>query len=112
MYNYEYIGPTDQISTKRGTTVATGFNRIVLGERGAYVEFTDDQILDSALCLPEDQIWRILGPKSIEAYYAWYETVDNVKIYLQKKRVSYADYVPGRWYISPRDLQNFIRKEN
>jgi len=112
MYEYEYFeNVNDGIRTKKGYLVATGFNRIVHGERGAYVEFINSQIAGGTFHIPKEQEWRIQGPKSFNAYYIWYETFDGVKVYLQKKRVAYADYVPGRWYISPRDLQGFKRIE-
>jgi len=82
--------------------VANGFNRIVHGGRGAYVEFNDDQILKDVLYVPKKERWR-LEPGS-QAYYDEYRTSDGVKVYHQKKTVTYADYKVGMWYISPVKL--------
>jgi len=108
LYNYEYVGDPKQIQTKFELLVATGFTRVVLGDRGAYVEFTDDQILPSSLCILTDQLWRIRGPGCVNVYYVEYRTLDDVKVYHQKRRVNYADYIPGRWYISPIYLKDFV----
>jgi len=53
--------------------------------------------------MPRDQEWRVNNENS---YYNEFRTVDksNVKIYFQKKRVSYASYKIGLCYISPFDL--------
>lgn len=107
MYNYEYIG-SGPIRTVNGVLIATTFVRVVVGDRGAYVEFTAEQILPGTLHIPPDQVWRTRGPL---AYYEWYETPDGVKVYRQTRRVGYADYIPGRYYMSPVHLKDFIRKE-
>lgn len=88
--------------TKSGLKVATSYERIVLGGRGPYVEFSDEQVVQSNFIVPEDQKWRFTSSNS---YYNEYRTIqDNVKIYHQKKTVDYADYKIGMWYISPFDL--------
>lgn len=81
--------------TKGGLHVATGFKRVVIGARGPYMEFTDEQIVNEALR------WERAG-----AYYTEYRTIDacNVKVYRQIATVEYADYKPGLWYISPFEL--------
>lgn len=90
------------LHTKCGFLVATGYERIVLGKRGPYIEFVDDQIIRDNLHIPDDQMWRLTSL----SYYDEYRTkVDNVKVYLQKRTVDYADYLIGRWYISPFDLR-------
>ena len=89
--------------TKTGLKVSIGYERIVIGGRGPYVEFTDEQIIQTNLLVPEDQRWRFTNSNS---YYNEYRTSqDNVKVYHQKKTVDYADYKVGMWYISPFDLK-------
>jgi hypothetical protein len=83
--------------------VAIGYERIVVGKRGPYVEFLDDQIMQDNIFIPKDQEWRL---HHAESYYDEHRTKkDNVKIYHQKKLVDYADYKIGMWYISPFDLK-------
>lgn len=85
------------------TLVATGYNRVVIGGRGPYIEF-ELEMLDSECCsIPEEQKYRF---DSNVVYYVELRTkdVDYVKIYVQKRCVSYADYLIGKVYISPFDL--------
>ena len=94
---------TIDLFTKSGLNVATGYERIVIGKRGPYIEFTDEQILKDSFYVPVEQQWRF---QHIDSYYNEYRTKrDNVKIYHQKKLVDYADYKVGMWYISPFDLR-------
>ena len=90
--------------TKSGTKVAVEYNRIVIGGRGPYIEFTDEQIIQESLLIPSSQEYRLTDTRT---YYNEYRTddIDNVKIYHQKKTVAYADYIIGMWYISPFDLK-------
>lgn len=107
-YIYEYTGKPDElILSNEGNPVATGFNRIVHGGRGAYVEFSTDQIIQITLEMHGSVYWRV-GSKT--AYYIEYRTMqDSIKIYYQKRTVSYADYLIGKWYISPVYLRHFGR---
>lgn len=85
--------------------VAKGYVRIVIGKRGPYIEFERKHFDNrSNLEIPEDQKWRI-DSKSV--YYIEYRShvkIDNIKVYFQKRRVDYADYRIGKYYISPFDL--------
>lgn len=75
--------------------LSTGYKRIVIGQRGPYVEIEFDQLNSEAF------------HEALEQHYYYVEfrsTVDNVKAYLQLKEVDYADYKVGLAYISPFDL--------
>ena len=93
-----------RFSTKSGKAVAIGYERIVIGKRGPYIEFTNAQIIKSAISVPTDEYWRV---SDSNAFYIEYRTRDiyNVKIYYQKKVVDYADYKIYFYYISPFDLK-------
>jgi hypothetical protein len=107
MFKWEYIGKdADVVKTLSGFVIATSFRRIVYGGRGAYVEFTPNQMFMFHLTIPSSQQWRI---SSRVAYYIEYRTKDesNVKVYFQLRPVVYADYIPGMLYIAPRYLQDF-----
>lgn len=89
--------------TSTGLQLAKGYERVVLGDRGPYIEFTRDQ-LDLEQChIPEDQKYRL---SSKIVYYIEYRSNDdaNVKVYSQLKTVKYADYKIGYLYVSPFDL--------
>ena len=86
--------------TESGLKIATNYIRVVIGDRGPYIEFTDDMIEESNIYLPQDKLWRV---KNALCYYIEYRSNDeqNIMIYKQKKTVKYADYKIGLWYISP-----------
>lgn len=111
MYNYEYVGNiAEGILTKAGTRIANRFSRIVMGERGAYVEFFAEEFDFEAIQIPPGTRWRLTYPW---AYYVEYRTRDDThaKVYLQKRPTEYANYVIGRIYISPVSLAHFQRGE-
>jgi len=88
--------------TRSGLPICTGFTRLVIGGRGAYLEFEKCHFHSENLYMPDNQKWRI---KHSKCYYLEYRTkTDYVKIYYQKKTVNYADYKVKKFYISPDDL--------
>jgi hypothetical protein len=88
--------------TKSNIMLAKGYIRIVIGERGPYIEFERKNFIDfSKLQIPESQKWRL---KNNNSFYIEYRSKDYVKIYFQKRVVNYADYKIGKFYISPFDL--------
>jgi len=86
------------LTNKKGTPIATGATRIVVGERGAFVEFTKEQVIKENLRIPADQRWRIHNDYKDLVFYVWY-AVDTTKIYFQRKPVRYADYRVGFLYV-------------
>jgi hypothetical protein len=85
--------------------IAKGYNRIVIGGRGPYVEFNNIQISGNILVIPEDQKWRLEKSWSSKIFYIEYRTfTNNIKVYFQKRIVDYADYKIGKFYISVFDL--------
>lgn len=82
--------------------VANGYQRVVIGQRGPYVEFTKNQIIDTELYIPKSQLYRLSDPK---VYYIEFRTITgNAKVYYQMRSVAYADYLINHFYISPDDL--------
>lgn len=83
-----------------GTLISTGYKRVVIGDYGAYIEFTERQVEKKNISTK----WQ--GPQNSSASYIWYQTNDasQTKIYLQQRRVQYADYIPGMYYVSPEDV--------
>jgi hypothetical protein len=90
-------------STKSGTPIAKNYVRVVIGDRGPYIEFTRDQINHDETHVPAEQQYRI---NHKGCYYIELRSNDDayVKIYVQKRIVKYADYKIGMYYISPFDL--------
>jgi hypothetical protein len=87
-----------------GLSVAVGYNRIVFGARGPYIEFDPTHIVHSNIHIPENQLFRLTDPR---IYYIEFRSCDVnlVKIYYQMRTVAYADYKIGMFYISPLELQ-------
>jgi len=82
--------------------IAERYQRVVIGQRGPYIEFTKNQIIDSQLYIPKNQLYRLSDPK---VYYIEFRTLENnVKVYYQMRTVAYADYLINHFYISPFDL--------
>lgn len=95
--NYIYF------KTETGLIVAKGYIRVVIGERGPYVEFAHHQLKMDRFFIPDDCKYRLTNRN---VYYYEYRTIDEsyVKLYYQLKTVRYADYRVGLYYISPSDL--------
>lgn len=86
-----------------GVLFAHGYERVVLGGRGPYIEFTAEQLRPELLQLPTPQRWRLTSER---AFYEEYRTdPDQVMVYHQRRTVVYADYRVGYWYVSPFDLR-------
>lgn len=93
-------GSDEILYTTNGTMLCNGYTRIVVGDYGAYVEFSDEQKANDFIC-KEGQEWRS-EPKYEHCKYLWLTVEDDsdVKIYHQKHRVKYADYKPNMYYVS------------
>lgn len=90
-----------------GTQLCTGYKRIVIGDYGAFIEISPEQILDSNLCCKRGQEYRYNDERFAKhVKYLWLTTKDasDCKIYHQKKTVDYADYQPNMYYISPYEV--------
>jgi hypothetical protein len=86
-----------------GTWLASGYNRVVIGGRGAYLEYAPENMCLENLHIPAGQEWRLQYEK---AYYIEHCSSDdaNVKVYQQLRRVDYADYQIRMFYIAPADV--------
>ena len=89
---------------------ATGFERIVHGGRGDYVELTKNQIVVKLKSHFDQKIPDELTNETF--FYYWLEPEGREeKIYWQCNLVWYADYKRNFYYISPRLLMPFDCKE-
>ena len=91
------------LKDKNGIIISRGYKRIVIGDYGAFIEFSDNQAVKENLVIPTRQKYR-LKENFDNTKYIWYSTDANSvtpKIYYQKHSVDYADYKPEMWYISP-----------
>lgn len=99
--------PACILATLGGTTISHGYQRIVVGDYGAFVEIGVDQICPDKICCKPGQEYRYSDERfAAHVKYQWLTVMDGSwpKIYYQLKPVDYADYVPGRYYVSPYEL--------
>ena len=95
-------GKNINLFSKTGVKIVTGYTRIVIGDRGPYIEFNKEHLIAEHIYMPSETKWRI---KSKTAFYLEYRTYqDYIMIYYQKRLVDYADYKIKKFYISPFDL--------
>ena len=94
---------TTVFQTISGVILATGYERVVIGKRGPYIEFNKTQINHEVIFIPEKELFRLEDQRVY--YNEWRSKQDHVKLYEQKRTVGYADYVIGMWYVSPFDLR-------
>lgn len=101
------------IYSKGGTLIATGYNRVVIGDYGAFVEFDKTQVIKQNIKVKVGQEYRYNDKQYSEnVKYLWLTAKDNsdCKIYFQKKTVNYADYKEGMFYISPYEVKIELKK--
>jgi len=93
-----------KILSADGILLCYNYDRIVIGDYGAFVEFSEPAMrLD---CMP-GQEYRMNDPKYMNnVKYDWLTTEKHIaRIYHQKRTVSYADYKVGKYYISVHEVR-------
>lgn len=100
-------GDVITLRTMRGTPIMQGYDRIVIGDYGAFLETTPDKMMRKYIRIKDGQEFRMNDPQFSNCKYIWMTATDDsdVKIYFQKHSVSYADYIPGRIYVSPYEVK-------
>jgi hypothetical protein len=81
--------------------IAFRFTRIVVGDYGAFIEFDEIDANHEIFQIPENQRFRLSS--NFCGKYLWM-TTGKTKIYKQLRTVSYADYLVGKYYISPFEV--------
>lgn len=101
------FGADTPLYTSCGSMIASGYDRIVVGDYGAFIEFDDDKIPPKSFEIAPGQEYRVNDERySKNVKYIWLTINDgsNVKIYLQRKGVAYADYKAGKYYVSVHEV--------
>lgn len=99
-------GDSITLYTTKGSLLCNGYNRIVVGDYGAFIEF-DGPAYGANVVVQAGQEYRIDDPKyKNNVKYHWYTIEDgsNIKLYYQQRTVSYADYMPRKWYASVHEV--------
>jgi hypothetical protein len=88
-----------------GILIATGYTRVVHGGRGQYLEIPIECAEQDYFEVVPGQEYRLTEKWKHIAYYAWYRVKESLeKVYFQYKKVNYADYLPGYYYVSVKNL--------
>jgi len=102
---------TDPIHVKlengtKGPAISTGYTRVVVGGRGAYLEIDPSQIIRDQLELQPGEEYRFTNEEwKKKVFYGWHRTKEgHRKVYEQFKYVGYADYKIGCFYIDPKEV--------
>lgn len=97
-------GATQPLFTLKGTQICSGYDRIVIGDYGAFIEFSEEQVSNEFVCKRGEEFR--LADKRYNCKYIWLTLNDgsDIKIYHQIKTVKYADYKVGKYYISPHEV--------
>lgn len=106
----KYVGAAQEVAkhsdvhSLSGVKIATGFNRIVIGDYGAFLEIPDDAMVKENVRIKPGTERRTTFEY---AKYLWYEPRDGsqCKLYFQQRTVEYADYRVGMWYVSPHERE-------
>ena len=96
-------GDSRVLRFKSGLKCSDGYTRVVVGDYGAYVEISPDQI--ARHCIRDRWGPRKTPRRPIK--YWWMVPVDgsDAKVYEQVRTVPYADYKPGMFYVSEEYLR-------
>lgn len=95
-----------ELKTWNGTLFANGYERIVIGDYGAFIEISEDQIIKGSLKVAEGQEYRFEDQyKNCKYYWLTVSDGSNIKIYLQRNTVNYADYRVGFYYVSVYEVE-------
>lgn len=89
--------------TPNGTLFADSYQRVVIGGKGAYIEFSEKDI-KVPLITKKGQEYRGTRGYSFCKYFWLRPEKEDIKVYHQRGTVTYADYKVGYYYVSPDDL--------
>jgi len=95
---------------KDNVRFSSGYERVVHGARGPYIELKIEQILHT-LYSPFGTLPNKINEDEPFYYYYLKPIGRSEKIYWQIKKVKYADYKIGYYYISPDLLLPFEERD-
>ena len=98
-------GSNTALYTMSGTKLCDSYDRVVVGDYGAFVEFSEPS---SEFVIQKGQEYRVYDERySTKVKYVWLTAKDNsgIKIYRQNRTVTYADYKPNKYYVSVHEVK-------
>lgn len=103
-----HLDASKPLYTHDGKLIATSFERLVIGDYGAYIEYDLSQVPQGVrYYLERGQEYRTQPYWRNRVKYIWYTIPDSkphIKIYWQLRTVTYADYKRKKFYISPFEI--------
>lgn len=102
---FKLDGDNKALYDKDGNLITNSYDRIVIGDYGAFIEFTPTDEIKSTYKTKKGEEYRET-PQYAKTKYNW-KTIgnSNIKIYEQKNTVSYADYKAGKYYVALNEVQ-------
>lgn len=103
------FGSECSLYTLNRTLICNGYDRIVIGDYGAFIEFSSEHAMSSNFIIKKGQEYRVNDERyKNNVKYIWLTIDDDsdIKIYFQKRKVSYADYKPEKYYVSVHEVYN------
>lgn len=114
--NFRLEGDTAPLFSSSGLKLCESYDRIVIGDYGAFVEVAPNKIITENIRIQEGQEYRDFNPRYNHTKFSLLTPKDDsqMRITYQKKPVEYGDFKPGFYYISPYDCfysKSFSRSE-
>lgn len=99
--------------TKNGEKVCERYERIVIGDYGAYVEISASHLSDNHFIYIDqnDPIDETISSRHSSHMTLALNDESSYTIYFQVKPVPYGSFIPGRFYIDPYDVISDIREK-
>lgn len=97
-------GGVDTLFTLNGSPICDGYDRIVIGDYGAFIEFSTSPY---SFIVKPGQEYRIDDErysKNVKYHWLTINDISDVKIYHQMRTVAYADYLPDKYYVSVHEV--------
>lgn len=100
---HDLQGQKLKLFTSEGSVLCFEYDRVVVGDYGAFIEFTNPA---TKLIVEKGQEYRQQPRYVNNVKYDWLTVQDfsHIKIYYQKRTVKYADYKVGKYYVSPYEV--------
>lgn len=98
---------------KNGEKVCERYERIVIGDYGAYVEISASHLSDNHFIYIDqnDPVDETIASRHSNHMTLALNDESSYTIYFQVKPVPYGNFIPGRFYIDPYDVISDIREE-
>ena len=97
-----FLNGGNELYTSHGTLITNKYERIVIGDYGAFIEFQNPN--QEKLIIQPGEEYRLKQDYKVK--YEWLTINDGseIKIYHQINLVDYADYKIGMYYVSVHEV--------